>query len=84
MDNRIDYSKAGLGWKLLSFFIPILGIILFFVWRKERPKAAKGVLIAGILSLLLYGGGGGGLIANAAETVDLAAVPAPAAIVQLI
>lgn len=75
MESNIDYSKAGLGWKILSFFIPILGIILYFIWRKDRPKAAKGVLIAGIISLLLYGGGGGGLLANAAEVADIAAVP---------
>ncbi len=28
-------------WGVLSFFIPLLGLILFLVWQEDRPKAAK-------------------------------------------
>lgn len=72
-------QKAGFGWKLLSFFIPILGIILYFAWKNTRPVAAKGVLIAGILSILLYGVGGG-IISGVADAMALGTLPA--AIVQ--
>ncbi len=29
--------------KILSFCFPIVGLVLYFVWQKERPQAAKDV-----------------------------------------
>lgn len=29
------------GWWILSLFIPIVGLILFFVWRNSRPYIAR-------------------------------------------
>ncbi|MBK8558082.1 MAG: zinc-ribbon domain-containing protein [Lewinellaceae bacterium] len=29
--------------KVVSFCVPLVGIILYFVWSKERPKSAKDV-----------------------------------------
>lgn len=40
------------GYALLSFFIPIVGIILFVIWNQEYPLRAKSCLkgfIAGII-----------------------------------
>ena len=45
------------GWGILSFFIPLVGLILWAVWRKEKPRAAKasgiGALVGFILTLVL-------------------------------
>ena len=32
-------SKAG--WGILSFLVPIVGLILFCVWKADRPKTAS-------------------------------------------
>lgn len=42
-------SKAG--WGILSFLIPIVGLILFLVWKEERPKTAK---VCGICALVSF------------------------------
>jgi len=44
------------GFAVLSFFIPIVGIILYIVWYKEFPLKAKSCLkgfVAGIITYLV-------------------------------
>ncbi len=38
-------DSGSIGWAILGFFIPIVGIILFFVWQKNKPKCAKKSII---------------------------------------
>lgn len=38
---------------VLSFFIPVLGIILFIVWKKEKPKSAKHAGIGALVSIIM-------------------------------
>jgi len=44
-NQQTQYSQPGdepsFGYALLSFFIPIVGIILFVVWNQEFPLRAK-------------------------------------------
>lgn len=44
-----------LGWGVLGFFFPLIGLILYLVWNKEYPKRAKmcgkGALIGFITSV---------------------------------
>lgn len=42
-------DRGGFLWWLIGALIPLLGLILFFVWRHEKPKTAR-ALIAGALS----------------------------------
>ena len=42
-------DSGSIGWAILSFFIPIVGLILFLVWRTTKPKTAK---VAGIGALI--------------------------------
>lgn len=42
-------SKAG--WGVLSFFIPLVGLILFLTWKNERPQTAK---VCGICALVSF------------------------------
>lgn len=50
------------GWLLLGFFIPIVGLTLYLVWKETSPSKAKaagyGALIGFVISLC------GGLIAG--------------------
>ncbi len=52
-------SKAG--WGVLSFFIPIVGLILFLMWKAERPKTASvcgkcalASVIVGVVFMIIY------------------------------
>jgi len=41
------------GFVVLGFLIPIVGVILYFVWNKERPETAKACGIAGLIGWVL-------------------------------
>ncbi len=42
-------DNGGFGWGLLGCCIPLVGLILFLVWKGEKPKTAKSLIIgAGI------------------------------------
>lgn len=51
-------DKGGIGWGLLGCCIPIVGLILFLVWKGEKPKTAKaagiGAIVGVALTLLWY------------------------------
>ena len=50
-----DYSFL---WGILGYFIPIVGLILFIVWRESKPKESKavgiGALIRGIMMFIAF------------------------------
>ena len=52
--NVVD--NGGFGWGLLGFCIPIVGLILYLIWRDERPNTAKaagtGALIGFIIGVI--------------------------------
>lgn len=60
ISGKNKLSSAGdtgsIGWGILGFFIPTVGVILYFLWRKSSPKNAKkcgqGVLSNIILSIV--------------------------------
>lgn len=65
VDNNIEYNQPSqnnegstIGWGVLGFFFPLVGLILFFVFKKDRPKASKtsgiGALIGFILGTVLF------------------------------
>ena len=51
-------DNGGIGWGILGFCIPIVGLVLFLVWKDQKPKTAKaagiGALVAVILGILWY------------------------------
>lgn len=51
-------DNGGFGWGLLGFCIPLVGLILFLVWKDTKPKtgraAGKGALISVIVWIVLY------------------------------
>ena len=61
----ISYEDAGWGFKILSFFFPLIGLILWIVKKDKEPVAAKTCLIwAGI-------GLGAGIIFSILMTIIL-------------
>lgn len=46
-------DKSSVGLNILSFFVPIFGIIWYFVKKSERPKEAKGTLKTAIVSIVV-------------------------------
>ena len=46
------------GWAVLGFFFPIVGLILFLVWKSEKPVSAKqagmGALASVISTVVLW------------------------------
>lgn len=46
------------GWLCLGFCIPIAGLILYFVWKNQKPKTAKkcitGFLVSLVVTIILY------------------------------
>lgn len=51
-------DKGGFLWGLLGCCIPVVGLILFLVWKDSKPKTAKaagiGALVAVIIGILWY------------------------------
>ncbi len=46
-------DKLHIGLILLSFLIPIVGIVLFFIYRKQFPAKAKTTLIVGLIGMIV-------------------------------
>lgn len=55
-NNVVENGSAW--WGLLGCCIPLVGLILFLVWKDQKPKSAKaagiGALISFILGILSY------------------------------
>ena len=48
-------DKPNIAVNLISFCcIPLLGIIMFFVWKNDKPIAAKSALIWSIVSMVIW------------------------------
>lgn len=51
-------DNGGFGWGLLGFCLPLVGLILFLVWKDSKPRtskaAGKGALISVIIGVVLY------------------------------
>ena len=54
--NVVD--NGGFGWGLLGCCIPIVGLVLWLVWKDQKPRTAKaagiGALVAVGLGALYY------------------------------
>ncbi len=52
-DNSVVVEKANVGLAILSFFIPLAGLIIFLVKKDDEPKTAKTSGICAIVGFLL-------------------------------
>jgi hypothetical protein len=57
-DNQVNTQaapddKKSVGFGILSFFFPVVGLILFIVWRQQYPLKAKSAGIGAIIGAAL-------------------------------
>lgn len=51
--NGTQDTDSVAGWACLAFCFPIVGIIIYCIWANTRPKNAKTVLTAAVVSFVL-------------------------------
>ncbi|MDH6458707.1 ABC-type multidrug transport system permease subunit [Fusobacterium sp. PH5-7] len=49
----VNLDRGGFAWGFLGFFIPIVGFILWLVWRDEKPKTAKSLGIGALVGVII-------------------------------
>ena len=51
-------DSSSFGWALLGFCVPVVGLILYLIWKDNTPlkakSAGKGALVSVILSVVFY------------------------------
>ena len=56
--KAVQEEGSTTGYAVLGFFVPIVGLILFLIWKDDRPRASasagKGALIGFILGIVIY------------------------------
>ena len=55
--QQAPVDQPSIGYAILGFFFPIIGLILFLVWKDQKPLQAKsvgkGALIGAIVSVVV-------------------------------
>lgn len=46
-------DNGSFGWAVLGFFIPIAGLILYLVWKTEKPLSARRAGIGALVSVIV-------------------------------
>lgn len=56
--GRTPSDTGSFGWAVLGFFIPLVGLILWMIWKNDRPgdagMAGKGALVSVIINVVLF------------------------------
>lgn len=52
MDNNVQ-DNGGFLWGLLGCCVPIAGLILFLIWKDQKPQTAKAAGIGAIVGVAL-------------------------------
>lgn len=61
-------DSGSFGWAVLGFFIPLVGLILFLVWKQTKPKCAKMAGIGAIVGFVL------GIVMSIVSSIFLASM----------
>ncbi len=46
-------QESGAGWGVLGFFFPVVGLILFLVWKDDHPARSKGAGIGALVGVIV-------------------------------
>jgi len=52
--KAVDDSGSA-GWAVLGFFFPIVGLILYLVWKDDKPNSSKQAGKGALISVIVYG-----------------------------
>lgn len=53
-ENQVkESSGSSFAWGILGFFVPIAGLILYLIWKQERPSDAKAAGLGALICLIL-------------------------------
>lgn len=53
------YNDSGsIGWAILGFLVPVAGLVLFLIWKDERPESSKMAGIGALVSVCLSAASG--------------------------
>lgn len=48
-----EQDSGSAGWAVLGFFIPIVGLILYLVWKTEKPLSARRAGMGALVSVIV-------------------------------
>ena len=51
--NPQPVDNGGFGWGILGFCIPIVGLILFLVWKDQKPNSSKAAGIGALVGVII-------------------------------
>lgn len=46
-------DSGNIGWGILGFILPIVGLILFIAWKDSKPEAAKAASIGALIKVII-------------------------------
>ena len=52
-NNQVSNDDGSIGWGILGFFIPIVGVILFIIWLHDKPKSGKSAGIGALIGIIM-------------------------------
>ncbi len=52
-NNTDNVDTGSFGWAVLGFFIPIVGLILYLVWKPTKPLSAKKAGIGALVGVIV-------------------------------
>lgn len=52
-NEKVVVDNGGFLWGLLGCCIPVVGLVLFLVWKDQKPKTAKAAGIGALASVIL-------------------------------
>ena len=53
-NNNQVVDNGGFLWGLLGCCIPLVGLILFLVWKDQKPKTSKAAGIGALVAVIAY------------------------------
>ena len=51
-DEKVKDSGS-IGWGILGFFLPIVGLILFIAWHNSKPNSARAAGLGALISVIV-------------------------------
>lgn len=52
-NEQSDGVAGDFWWGVLGFILPLLGLILYFVWREDKPERGKSIIVGSVIGLVL-------------------------------